>query len=116
MAEQDGFDDALYGVVLVVPGHLAGHQIEWLQQVGHCGLGPMRRRRQPLPKLVGRGVAINLTLGAGGVVDLDDAMAVGRVGELQVEHLRVLAGLLHPGFGRQAEFLRFDDGRGKSRR
>jgi hypothetical protein len=65
---------------------------------------------QTLPQFGWRGEALDLALAAGDVVDLDDAVTVGRVGKLQSEHLGGFAGLLHAGFDGQANGLRFDDG------
>ena len=66
-------------------------------------------RRQAGKQFGGCGVALHLALGAGGVVDLDDAMTVGGVGKLEAKNLRVLARLLHAGFSRQTDFLGLDD-------
>ena len=54
--------------------------------------------------------ALHLALGAGGVVDLNDPVAVGGIGELEAEDLGVLFGLLHARFCRQPQLLRFHDG------
>ena len=46
-------------------------------------------------EFVGRGVAVDLALQAGGEIELDDAEAVSGVGELEAEDFGVFLGLLH---------------------
>ena len=110
LAEQDGLDHAVDRDLLVVARHLAGDQVEGFEQVGRGGIRQRRCRRQPLPEFGRCGEAIHLALGADGVVDLDDTVAVGGIGELEAENLGVLSGLLHPGFRRQPQFLGLHDG------
>ena len=110
LAHQNRLDHALDGNLLVVTRHLAGGQIEGLQQV----LCPILRQvcctGQAGEQLIGCGVTIYLLLGAGGVVDLDDAVAVGGVGELEAKDFSVLAGLLHAGFSGQSDLFGFHHG------
>src|SRR5574343_1162998 len=51
------------------------------------------------------GIAVDLVLGASGVINLDDATAVGGIGEFEAEDLGVFPRLLYAGFCGQAAFL-----------
>ena len=73
-------------------------------------LRQVRGAGQAGEQLIRRGVAIHLTLGARGVVDFDDAMTVGCVGELEAEDFCVLACLLNTGFSGQTNLLGFNHG------
>ena len=110
LPQQDGLNHALDGDALVVTRHLAGDQIERLQQV----LGSLMRQLcgagQAGEQFLRRGIAFHLALGAGGVVDLNDAVAVGGVGELETEDFGVLACLLNTGFSGQTNLLGFNHG------
>ena len=64
-----------------------------LQRVGGL-VGELLVALQALPEVGGRGEGVELGLKAGRVVELDDAVAVGRVGELEAEDLGVVLGLL----------------------
>ena len=68
---------------------------------------------RPVPQLIGRGKRVDLLLQARRVVELDDAVAVGRVGKLQVEYLGVILRLLEPVAGSRVGRLCLDDGDGE---
>jgi hypothetical protein len=63
LAEQNRLDHAVDGNLLVVAWHLAGCQVEGLQQMRRRP-GAGGRRRQTGEQFVGRGVAFDLALGA----------------------------------------------------
>jgi len=59
---------------------------------------------------------MNFVVQAGEEIVLDDAVAVGRVGEFQPENLRVFFRLLEAVTGGSVHCLRFDTAMGKSLR
>ncbi len=111
LATQNGGKRAIHGDLLVVARNLAGFDVGRSQELPF----PIRRFQaegafEPGPKVGGR-----RQFGEGGFlalqeVELDDAFAVGGVGKLEVEHLRVFLGLLQAGGGRFVQRLGFDHG------
>ena len=114
LAYQDRLDGAVHGNLLVVTFALGDGVIERGQQ-------PLRGFRVfdvapvtiPLPQLAGRRIIGARTLPPGEVIELDDLRAVGRVGEFQAEHLRVIFRLLQPVCSGLVAHLGLDDGEGK---
>jgi hypothetical protein len=60
------------------------------------------------PQVVRFWERVQVLLSAGGEVELDDAMPVGRIGEFEAEYCRVIFGLLQPVAGKFVRRLGFD--------
>ena len=73
--DRNRLDDALNGDLLVIARHLAGEQVEGLQQMRGRGGRQCGRSGQAGEQFGGCGVTINDPFATGGVVDLDDPLA-----------------------------------------
>ncbi len=108
---EDGFDDAVDRDRLIVAVSLPDGVVERCEQAGgdrrvaQAAVGPVS-----LPQFVrGRVVASGL-LEAPGVVELDDVVPVGGIGELQPQHLGIVLRLLEAVGGGLVAWFRLDDG------
>jgi hypothetical protein len=115
VSRQDGMDGTIDGDFLVVPRVLAGEVVGGRQQpLGGLG-GEMLGARQPAPQLVGRGEGVKLPLPPGQAIELDDTLAVGGVGEFEVQDFGVFLRLLEPLAGGLVARLGLNDGDGEVR-
>lgn len=113
IAGEDGADRAVDGDFLIVTRAFAAVVVIGGEELrGDFG----RKRlpaRQALPEFLRRGEGVDFAFDARQVIELDDALAGGRVGELQVEDFGVFLRLLHSFAGRGVVWLGLDDGNGK---
>ena len=113
-AHEDRFDDAIDGDLLVVAKLLARLVVAWREKLfGGLFVGELSPLPQPCPEF-GRGwEGVDLPFDAGEEIKLDDLLAVGGVGELQVEDFGVFLGLLEPFARRLVAGLGLDHGDGE---
>ncbi len=113
-ASENALDHAIDGDLLVVALPLADRVVERREKPGGDALiGQAAGRAVALPQLLGRRIVGPSLFQPGGVVELDDLLPVGRVGELEPQHLGVGLGLLQPGGGGAVGGLGLDDGERK---
>jgi hypothetical protein len=99
---------------LVVAWNLAVGQIEGGEQpVGNGVVGQFLARPQPRPQFGGRGKGFNEPLDAGDEVEFDDFLAIGGVGEFELQDFGVVLRLLQTVGGFFVFGLGLGDGDGK---
>ncbi len=103
---QHSLHDAVDGDLLVVARALAGEMVRGRQQPLRCLLIQPLSAPQAAPQLLRRRERVQLTFQPGQVIELDDALSIGRVGELETQDLRVVLCLLKPGTRRLVRGLR----------
>ena len=98
LALQDRLHGAVDGDLLVVAG-LDADQVSRSQQPRGGLLAELLGGHEALPQFVGRRKTGQLPLLAGGVVEFQDGMTIGGIGELHPQNLGIVLRLLHSGSG-----------------
>jgi hypothetical protein len=113
-ASENALDHAIDGNLLVVALPLADRIVERREEPGGDALiGQAPGRAVALPQLLGRRIVGPSLFQPSGVVELDDLLPVGRIGELKPQHLGVGLGLLQPIGSGAVSGLGLDDGKRK---